>query len=77
MNRTKRLLLPRRELTVSTRWGELKAKEITRPGGKIEIVPEFEECKEISERFGVPIRDVYMDVVACNKAVTSKRGEKG
>ncbi len=73
--RSRRVILPRHEVTVSTRWGDIKAKAVIRPDGKKEIIPEFEECRAISEGFDVPIRDVYKEVI-CSKKARGGDGEQ-
>ncbi len=75
IRRSRRVVLPRHEVTVSTIWGDIRAKAVIRPDGKKEIVPEFEECRAISEGFGVPIRDVYREVI-CSKEAKRRSGEE-
>ena len=58
----KRFVLPREGMTVETKWGEIKAKRITRPN-RVEIVPEFEECKRIAHEQNVSIREVMQEVI--------------
>lgn len=49
--------LPRREVTVSTPWGDIRGKEVHK-GGKTLVLPEYEECKKIARRTGLPLREV-------------------
>ena len=55
----KRSILERKAVEVETRWGKIRAKEIKRPGGNIEVVPEFECCKKIAKDRGLPLRAVF------------------
>ncbi|MEN3183711.1 MAG: nickel pincer cofactor biosynthesis protein LarC [Atribacterota bacterium] len=50
-------VLPRREVTLSTPWGAIRGKEV-RKGGKTLVLPEYEECKKIARRTGLPLREV-------------------
>ncbi len=52
-----RQVLPRSRTTVSTPWGEVACKRVGRPTG-VELVPEYESCREIAEAAGVPLRAV-------------------
>jgi len=58
----KRRVLCRSYVTVNTPWGEVTVK--TGYAGEeknevLQIAPEYEECKSISEKFGVPLKKVY------------------
>ena len=55
VDRTK---LPRREITVQTEYGVIKGKE-ARWAGKVRRVPEFEDCRRIASKKGVPLQEVY------------------
>ena len=57
-----RHLLPRHAADLKTPWGMIRAKIIERPGGKQEIVPEYEECRKIAGENGVPLARVYREV---------------
>ncbi len=59
----KRFLLHREKITLATRWGQVDSKLIIRPGGRKDIVPEFEACKRISKRFNIPLREVYSEII--------------
>ncbi|MBW1669833.1 MAG: nickel pincer cofactor biosynthesis protein LarC [Deltaproteobacteria bacterium] len=62
MNRCPRYILPRRNGMVPTNWGNVRAKLITRPGGRSTISPEYEACKKLARRFNVPLGTVYQAV---------------
>ena len=61
LRREERMTLPRETVIVATPWGELAAKRIATPAGKI-IVPEYEVCRQVAERHGVPLQAVYAAV---------------
>ena len=59
IHRSERKKLPREVMAVTTGFGEIKVK-VGRLGGRIKnIAPEYESCKEIAEKQGVPLKDVY------------------
>jgi uncharacterized protein (TIGR00299 family) protein len=62
LNRCQRYILPRRNGMVPTNWGNVRAKLITRPGGRSIISPEYEACKEVARRFNVTLSAVYQAV---------------
>lgn len=59
-----RFVLPRKAITVQTRFGEVAAKKITNPDGTTRIVPEYEKAKQIALATGIPLKDVYDGIVA-------------
>ncbi|WP_310600034.1 nickel pincer cofactor biosynthesis protein LarC [Desulfobulbus sp.] len=61
LRREERITLPRKTITVSTPWGELAAKQIATPAGEV-VAPEYEVCREVAERHGVPLQTVYAAV---------------
>jgi len=54
-----RNLLPRQIVEIDTPWGKLVTKKVRRPGGKTELVPEYEACRKVAEKHGIPLREVY------------------
>lgn len=60
-----RKTLPRKVITVSTQWGDLLAKEVETPTGKM-IYPEYEECKKLAERENVPLQKIYNTIQGMN-----------
>jgi uncharacterized protein (TIGR00299 family) protein len=69
MDRVDRLKLERSVETVRTAYGEVTVK-IGRLGGEtLQVSPEFESCREVSEKSGQPIRAIY-------EAAVKGRGEK-
>ncbi len=68
----KRHILKRKEAFLDTRWGKIRAKEIIRPNGKHEIVPEFEECRKVAQKYELPLRVIYDEI----KAISLARDDK-
>jgi uncharacterized protein (DUF111 family) len=42
----------------------MKAKEVLRPDGSLQLLPEFEACRRIAKEKGIPLRDIYGWVMA-------------
>jgi uncharacterized protein (TIGR00299 family) protein len=59
MDRVDRLKLERRIETVSTQYGEVAVKIGLLNGETVQVSPEFESCKALSEKTGQPIRAIY------------------
>jgi uncharacterized protein (TIGR00299 family) protein len=59
MDRVDRLKLGRRLDTVKTEWGEVTVKIGLLGGETVQVSPEFESCKALSEKTGQPIRAIY------------------
>ena len=57
--REARVELPRRVDTVTTEWGPARIKVATRPDGSESASPEYESCREIAQRTGVTMSDVF------------------
>ena len=53
-----RVTLPRATVTVATPWVELAAKRVLTPTGAV-LTPEYEACRTVAERHGVPLQSVY------------------
>ena len=58
-----RLKLTRRIETVRTEFGEVAVKIGSRGGEVLQVAPEFESCRAISERTGAPLRLIYEQAV--------------
>ncbi len=56
-----RQTLSRKEIILTTPWGELKAKKVETPSGPV-VYPEYEECKKIAVRHHIPLQEVYNEV---------------
>jgi hypothetical protein len=59
MDRVDRLKLARRFETVSTEYGSVTVKIGLLGGETVQVSPEFESCKALSEKTGQPIRTIY------------------
>jgi uncharacterized protein (TIGR00299 family) protein len=56
--RMARSVLPRRSVTVETEHGPVRIKEFDTPGGETRPVPEYADCRVISLKTGLPLRQV-------------------
>lgn len=54
-----RLKLARRFETVRTEFGDVTVKLGLKGDAIVQVAPEFESCRAVSERAGVPLREVY------------------
>ncbi|HKK90150.1 MAG TPA: nickel insertion protein, partial [Desulfobacteraceae bacterium] len=57
-----RMVLARKETSVQTRFGRVRAKKITAPDGTDRLMPEFEACRTIAQQKKMPLKDVYHQV---------------
>lgn len=48
-------------------WGRLAAKQVQRPDGSRAIMPEYEACRKIAEKRGLPLKEIYQWVMSRNK----------
>jgi uncharacterized protein (DUF111 family) len=67
MDRVDRLKLERKLELVSTAWGNVTVKIGLLGGETVQVSPEFESCKALSEQTGQPIRAIYETAVAAWK----------
>lgn len=65
-HRAARAVLQRSQGTLKTKFGTLKVK-ILQGGGNAAVTPEFEECRRIAVQKGVPLKEVYAEVIAAGK----------
>ena len=61
-----RRTLPRRAVTVTTRWGAITAKRVETPAGPM-VYPEYEACAKIARMHQVPLAAVYGAVAAAGE----------
>jgi uncharacterized protein (TIGR00299 family) protein len=54
----KRTTLPREKIIIKSPWGDVAAKQVRTPEG-IVIYPEFEACKKIAAKEGIPLQRIY------------------
>ncbi len=57
---TQRSLMPRDRLEVETPWGKTFVKVGHLPNGQHKYAPEFEDCRVLARKAGVPLREVYV-----------------
>lgn len=61
-----RMTLERKAITVSTPWGEIIAKQVQTPQGRV-IYPEYEACRKVAEEKCIPLSRVYLAVSSSEK----------
>ena len=66
-----RLKLARRMETVRTRYGDVQVKLGLKGERVLQFAPEFESCRAVAEKVGVPLREVYA------AALQQRPGSKG
>lgn len=54
--------MERRFIKVGTKWGSITVKQGLRNGEVFQSSPEYEECREIAEKYQVPLKQVYAAV---------------
>jgi uncharacterized protein (TIGR00299 family) protein len=54
-----RLVLPRMEGSVQTRFGTVRIKVVTLPDGTRRASPEYDDCRRAARAHGVPVADVF------------------
>ncbi len=53
-----RIVLARRQVTIPTPWGDVDAKQVVRPDGTVDTIPELESCRRLATSSGVPLRHI-------------------
>jgi uncharacterized protein (TIGR00299 family) protein len=64
---SQRKTLERSLKEVDSPWGKMMIKKVVLPEGSLRLLPEYEACRTIAEKKGIPIRDIYSWVFAQNK----------
>lgn len=67
-----RLKLSRKEIIVETEYGPIKGKEAYWKG-KVRRTPEFEACRKLSSKQGIPLQDVYHSFHAATEWMSMKK----
>jgi hypothetical protein len=62
-----RKVLPRTVEQISSPWGLIKVKRVQRPDGSSWIVPEYDECRRIAVKKGIPLREIYSWISSLNR----------
>ena len=65
-----RAILPRETVIVQTAWGPIQGK-LARFGDRERFTPEFEACRAVALKQGVPLQDVYRAAEAAHRAAKS------
>jgi hypothetical protein len=73
IHREDRVELPRRSETVTTMWGPVVVKVAVRPGGMKTMSPEYESCRTLAEKNGIPLVKIYE---AARKAWNEKASQE-
>ena len=64
MYRVERVTLPREEREVKTRYGPIQIKvAFDREGRLINLMPEYESCRQAAARKKVPLKEVYQEAI--------------
>jgi uncharacterized protein (TIGR00299 family) protein len=50
---------------INTKYGEISIKKGLLNNQVIKTKPEYEDCKAIAEKYNIPIKDVYMEILKC------------
>jgi uncharacterized protein (TIGR00299 family) protein len=54
--------LPRRSEAVDTKFGRIRVKIATLPGGQSRVTPEYEDCRQAAAESATPLREIYDQV---------------
>jgi uncharacterized protein (TIGR00299 family) protein len=57
-----RIKLIRKTKVITTPYGRLSVKVFTSPGGGYFAAPEYEQCKKIAQKHGIPLKKVYLEL---------------
>ncbi|MFH0844295.1 MAG: nickel pincer cofactor biosynthesis protein LarC [Pseudomonadota bacterium] len=64
---SQRKTLDRSHVTIESPWGKMKVKKIQGPGGASHYLPEYETCRKIAEKKGLPLKEIYFWVTSLNR----------
>jgi uncharacterized protein (TIGR00299 family) protein len=77
MYHAERMTLPREEREVKTQYGPIKVKVAFDQEGKIiNLMPEYESCREAAEKKKVPLKEVYQEAIVKERTALEKEGRK-
>jgi len=74
--RLERVVLARSFIKVVTKYGSVRAKLAALDGEVLGAHPEFEECRRLAGRAGVPVREVVAAAAAAARAWLTARGKR-
>jgi uncharacterized protein (DUF111 family) len=60
--RADRIKLIRKTKVITTPYGKLSVKVFNIPGGGYFASPEYEQCKKIAQKHGIPLKTVYLEL---------------
>jgi len=73
---TQRSIMQRDRLEVETPWGKTFVKVGHLPNGQHKYAPEFEDCRVLARKAGVPLREVYVAAETAARYVHEGNGHK-
>ena len=72
-----RMTLPREDREVETQYGTIKIKVAFDQEGKIvNLMPEYESCREVAEKKKVPLKEVYQEAIEKGREAIKRKGGK-
>jgi uncharacterized protein (TIGR00299 family) protein len=75
MHRVERMTLPREEREVETQYGPIRVKvAFDREGKIINLMPEYESCRQAAEKKKVPLKEVYQEAIEKGRAGIKREG---
>ncbi len=63
MREERRRCLPRRHVTVQTRWGEVRMKVASLNGTVANCAPEYEDCRRLAAEHRIPLKTVMQEAI--------------
>jgi uncharacterized protein (TIGR00299 family) protein len=70
-----RIILDRKVQEVETKYGTIKLKVAFDQEGKvINLMPEFESCRQAAEEKGVPLKEVYQEAISKGREILKHKG---
>jgi uncharacterized protein (DUF111 family) len=75
MHLVERIVLPREEREVETQYGPVTVKvAFDRDGKVINLMPEYESCRQAAEKKKVPLKEVYHEAIAKGREALKHKG---
>lgn len=72
----RRAEMPRERRRVETPYGPVSVKVGRAPDGTLNLAPEFEACRELAARTGVPVKEIYQAAIAAAHEQIARGGEE-
>jgi uncharacterized protein (DUF111 family) len=77
MYSVERIILHREEREVETRYGLIRMKvAFDREGKVINLMPEYESCRQAAEAKNVPLKEIYQEAISKGREALKCTGEK-